>query len=206
MFASGVPLVSPDLSALLIVQMDVLAELAEGMGKQGEAAKWKARANDLQSALMEDLWQGDHFVARAGTEGKIVESRSLIPWLAIILGDRLPEDVRAALKTGIEGHLTEWGLATERVESPDYIEDGYWRGPIWAPSTYIAVAGLDRSGFGELADTIAERFSRLCDKSGFAENFNAVTGEPLRDKAYTWTSSVFLLLAERMHDRQAPPA
>jgi len=70
-----------------------------------------------------------------------------------------------------------------------------------APSTFLAMAGLDRAGYSDPADTIAERFCRLCDKSGFAENFDALTGEPLCDPAYTWTASVFLLLAERVNER-----
>ncbi|MFC1805351.1 amylo-alpha-1,6-glucosidase [Planctomycetota bacterium] len=201
MFASGVPLVAPDLAALLVVQMDVLAELAGEMGRDAAAAEWTSRADRLQEALLSELWRGDHFVARLGNDGSVVESQSLIPWLPIILGKRLPEDIRGLLKRGIEAHLTDWGLATERVNSPNYREHGYWRGPIWAPSTWIAVTGLDRAGFTELADTVSERFCRMCGKSGFPENFNALTGEPLCDPAYTWTSSVFLLLAERLSQR-----
>jgi glycogen debranching enzyme len=115
-----------------------------------------------------------------------------------VLGDRLPDDIRNALRRGIESHLTEWGPATEKVDSPRYQEDGYWQGPIWAPSTYLVVAGLAAAGFGDLADEISRRFCRMCGKSGFAENFNALTGEPLRDPAYTWTASVYLLLATRL--------
>jgi len=200
MFARGVPLIAPDLAALLVMQTAVLSEVAGELGKADEASRWRERADALLEALMDELWCDDHFVARLASDGSPVESQSLIPWLPLILGERLPGEVRNCLKRGMEGHLTEWGLATERVDSPNYIADGYWRGPIWAPSTFLAVAGLDRAGYGELADTVAERFVRLCDKSGFAENFDALTGEPLCDKAYTWTASVFLLLAERVHD------
>jgi len=35
----------------------------------------------------------------------------------------------------------------------------------------------------------------LTIQSGFAENYDALTGEARRDPAYTWTSSVFLILA-----------
>lgn len=36
----------------------------------------------------------------------------------------------------------------------------------------------------------------------FAENYNAVTGEGLRDRAYTWTSSgVFILAEEYLNSR-----
>jgi len=202
MFAGGVPLVAPDLAALLVLQMDVLAELTAELGDGDKAAEWSTRADSLQEALLDELWRGDHFVAKLANDGAIVEHQSLIPWLPLILGERLPEGIRVALKTGIEGHLTEWGLATEQVDSPRYRENGYWRGPIWAPSTWIAVEGLDRAGFHELADTVSERFCRLCGKSGFAENFNALTGDALCDPAYTWTASVFLLLAERMFQRQ----
>ena len=198
MFSQGVPLVSPDLSALLVLQMDALAVLAAELGKEDEALNWQMRADQLFTGLMAELWQNDHFAARLGNTGGVVECQSLIPWLPLILGERLPDDVRNCLKDGMMGHLTEWGLATERVDSPCYIADGYWRGPIWAPSTYLAVVGLARSGYADLANDIGRRFCKLCAKSGFAENFDAVTGEPLRDSAYTWTSSVFLLLAERV--------
>lgn len=198
MFARGVPLISPDLSALLVLQMDALGQLAETLGKEKAVTKWQNRAHELYTCLMQELWRGDHFVAMLANTGERVECQSLIPWLPLVLGKRLPEDVRGKLKTGIENHLTSWGLATERVDSPCYIADGYWRGPIWAPSTYLAVIGLERAGFADLADDIAQRFCKLCDKSGFAENFDAMSGAPLRDSAYTWTSSVFLLLAERV--------
>ena len=81
--------------------------------------------------------------------------------------------------------------------------DGYWRGPIWAPATILVEDGLRRAGYVELADIIAERFLALCEKSGFAENFDAITGEGLRDRAYTWTASAYLLLAAAQEQRSA---
>jgi len=199
MFKQGVPLIAPDLAALLVVQMDVLSDLAAQAGKGDQAEEWKLRADALYDDLMQACWRDDHFVARHCLDGREIESQCLLHWIPVILGQRLPDDVRAALKVGIEKHLTDWGLATEQVGSPRYQEDGYWMGPIWAPSTYLIVMGLDRCGFVDLADAVSEKFCRMCAKSGFPENFNAVTGEPLRDPAYTWTASVFLLLAERMN-------
>jgi glycogen debranching enzyme len=91
--------------------------------------------------------------------------------------------------------ITEHGLATESPRSPHYQPDGYWRGPIWAPPTLLAVHGLWRLGQRGLARDLARRFCLLCERQGFAENFDALTGAGLRDRAYTWTSSVFLVLA-----------
>ncbi|MEV1239678.1 hypothetical protein ACIBO2_38960 [Nonomuraea sp. NPDC050022] len=52
-----------------------------------------------------------------------------------------------------------------------------------------------------LADEISARFRRLCEQSGFAENFDAPTGEGLRDRAYTWTASAYLILAAAHEQR-----
>ena len=44
---------------------------------------------------------------------------------------------------------------------------------------------------------MAERFCDLCVKEpGFWENYDALTGKGLRCPGYTWTASVFLLMAE----------
>jgi hypothetical protein len=64
----------------------------------------------------------------------------------------------------------------------------------------VLVDGLRRAGEKELAADIAGRFCRLCRSGGFAENFDARTGAPLRDRAYTWTSSVFLALADMLRE------
>jgi glycogen debranching enzyme len=103
----------------------------------------------------------------------------------------------------LERHLTAFGPATEPTDSPHYEDDGYWRGPIWAPSTALIEDGLRQSGFEDLADSVSERFRALCERSGFAENFDARTGDGLRDRAYTWTAAVYLTLSAD-HVRRYP--
>jgi len=69
----------------------------------------------------------------------------------------------------------------------------------------IVEAGLRAAGEVSLADEVSERFRRLCERSGFAENFDALTGDGLRDRAYTWTASVYLLLADADSDPGSAP-
>ena len=54
--------------------------------------------------------------------------------------------------------------------------------------------GLERCGETELVRETAARFAEMVRDSGFAENFDAVTGEGLRDRSYTWTASAFLVM------------
>ena len=46
----------------------------------------------------------------------------------------------------------------------------------------------------------------LCETSGFAENFDATTGAGQRDRAYTWTASSYLILAEAAIRRESAGA
>jgi glycogen debranching enzyme len=195
MFDSGAPLIAPDLGALLALQCEVLSDLASRLGRPREAGRWQRAAEGLRAALLERLWKGGRFIAIRAADGREVRCESLVPCMPLVLGKRLPADVRASLVRQVRAHLTPHGLATEPPWSPEYKSDGYWRGPIWAPSTLLVVDGLGAAGETRLARTVAARFCRLCAREGFAENFDALTGAGLRDRAYTWTSSVFLILA-----------
>jgi glycogen debranching enzyme len=202
-FRIGPPLETPDLSAYLVLQMDALSQWAEVLGKPQESREWRRRADELLNKLLAQFWKDDHFVALRSGDHKVAEGDSLMLFLPLILGNRLPEQVRVKLVAGLKEKgrfLTEHGLATESLQSPFYKADGYWLGPIWAPSTMIIVAGLDAVGEKALARDLRRKFCEMAARSGMAENFDAVTGEGLRDPAYTWTSSVFLIFAHELQN------
>jgi glycogen debranching enzyme len=146
--------------------------------------------------MLDQLWTGDRFVAQSVGTGDTWSTSSLLDLMPIVLGEHLPDDISSMLADRIEAHLTPYGLATELPTSPHYRSDGYWRGPIWAPATVLIEDGLRRAGHEGLADEISARFRALCEAHGFAENFDALTGTGLRDRAYTWTAASYLFLAE----------
>ncbi|MCX4404234.1 trehalase family glycosidase [Streptomyces sp. NBC_01764] len=195
--------VTADLAAFLVLQLHELSALAEELGKSEEARRWTAAAEVTQTALFDQLWTGDRFVARSVATGDTWSSASLLDLMPIVLGEHLPGEVGSALADHIKAHLTPYGLATELPTSPHYLADGYWRGPIWAPATVLVEDGLRRAGHQRLADDISARFRALCETHGFAENFDALTGTGLRDRAYTWTASSYLLLAEAHAHRES---
>jgi len=184
---------SPDLAAFLVLQLDAVAGLGVELGHPVD--RWIAERDRVLQALLDQLWTADGFVAVGVASGRTSPTTSLLTTLPIVLADRLPPAVRDHLVAAVAQHLTKHGLATEPVDSPQYEDDGYWRGPIWAPSTALIEDGLRHAGAVELADVVSARFRELCERSGFAENFNARTGDGLRDRAYTWTAAVYLTLA-----------
>jgi len=200
-FRVGPPVEAPDLSAYLVLQMDVLSDVARTLGKTEQSKEWKRRADELLNKLLAHSWRDDRFVAPHSGDHKVIESESLLLFLPLILGDRLPEPVRTKLLAGLKEKgrfMTEPGLATESPRSSFYQSDGYWLGPIWAPSTMVIAEGLAAVGEKSLAREIQHKFCAMVAQSGMAENFDALTGAGLRDPAYTWTSSVFLIFAHEL--------
>ena len=196
-FSELPPITSPDLAAFLVLQMDVLSETAENLGLLVESEMWKCRAENMLKRMLETLFKDGLPRVLAGFDMKEVKTESLLLYLPIVLGERLPKEIRENLIGVLKGEKfnTMYGLATESPQSPEYEADGYWRGPIWAPSTMLILDGMAKCKELEYVKAVAEKFCRMVQKSGCAENFDALTGEGLRDRAYTWTASAMLVMA-----------
>lgn len=192
-FADGGPVVTPDLPTFLILACDCLARL-----DPARAEHWRATGDGLTALLLDRLWDGETFGTRLQSDpARLRRGDSLIQFMPLLLCPRLPralaDKLVARLQSG--GWLTPWGPATENPHSAFYEPAGYWRGPIWAPTTLLLWDGLCQQGETALADDLARRFLRLCESAGMAENFDALSGAGLCDRAFAWTSAVYLWLA-----------
>ncbi|MBC8078945.1 MAG: hypothetical protein H7X86_01280 [Gorillibacterium sp.] len=202
-FDAGIPIESPDLTAYLLLQMAMLERLAHALNRTEVAKLWNTRYLLTMEKFIEHSWdEGNRQFFTLQTAKQIqVESGSLINWMPVVLGDRLPKRIWSSIVTALSDEsqfLTQTGLATESRSSSSYSDgDSYWRGPTWAPVVYMVVDGLRRGGEQELARTIAHRFCQTVKESGaMYENYESSTGQGLSDPAYTWTASVFLLLLD----------
>ncbi|WP_173917572.1 amylo-alpha-1,6-glucosidase [Halobacillus sp. Marseille-Q1614] len=190
---------SPDLTAFLIKSMDMLAVVADKLDRRQDKAYWEEESKKVTERFCDYFLVDDLPVARFMRTGEIIESQSILPLVSIILADKLPKSARENMinELSSDKHLTDWGIASEALNSSYYEEDAYWRGPIWAPTTLLFIDAFEECGERELASEVAEKFLKMCKHNGFAEVFHAETGEGLRDLAHTWTSSVFIHLAAR---------
>lgn len=201
-FAEGGPVVTPDLATFLCLTLDEVAVCYKKLGLKESADVARLRSEELMNNLVSVLWNGERFVSRLQSSGKIVEGgNSLLAFMPLLLGERLPTTHREQMIAELKepGHfLTDYGLATEALDSPSYRGDGYWRGPIWAPTTALLIAALDACSEIDFADELARRFCDMAGHSGMAEDFNAISGEGLCDPAFAWTSAIYMNLANRL--------
>ncbi|HJD47268.1 MAG TPA: hypothetical protein H9909_10545, partial [Candidatus Mediterraneibacter norfolkensis] len=202
-FSRQVPVESPNLTAYLIKSMELLESLSRQLGDTDAASSWKGKADAMAERFLSVFLKDGIPVPREDFSKKDIHTQSLLPFLSLILGKRLPKAYRTKMISILKNRfLTEWGLATEAPESPCYEEDAYWRGAVWAPVTLLFTEALNECGEHLLSREIAEKFCRMVQLHGFAENFNANTGEGLRDRSFSWTAAVFLYLASKLREKE----
>ena len=193
---NGLPCEAPDLSVYLIQQYDALAELAIRLQNPEKAAHWQREADSLWQRLQAHSWRNGRWHAlQSGSHRTAREGDCLRLFWPLLLGQRLDATQRKNLLAGLTepGRFrTAHGFATEAINSPSYQADGYWLGPIWAPSTFQVVEMLRMNGRMDEADRVVREFCELCLQHGFSENFDALTGTALRDRGYSWTAAVCL--------------
>ena len=201
-FDQGQPTEGADLAAFLVLQSEALALMASELGRCAESESWHKRARiQLETLLSHSVKNNRFFSPLSGTH-ETAPTMSLINCMPVVLGHRLPEPVRKTLTNDLSDggpFLTVHGLATESPRSKKYISDGYWRGPIWAPSTFIAYDGLIDIGEKNLATEIARRFCNMCVRNpGMFENYDALSGKGQFCPGDSWTSAVFIMLAHEL--------
>jgi hypothetical protein len=101
---SGIPIESPDLDSYLILQMDALSTVAGMLGRNQEAKLWHSRSESLLIKMIATLWRDDHFVAMRADNGQELESESLLLYMPLVLGKRLPIAVQEKLVEGLTRH------------------------------------------------------------------------------------------------------
>lgn len=199
-YLAGTPIERPNYNAFLALQMEVLADMAEHLGRTLDAEKWREDSQRAIEVMIEKCWNGEQFVFNVtGTDRWEKDARSSALYFPLILGKRLPEEIRTTMIKNLKKEmLTDYGIAAESPRSKYFVaDDGYWRGAIWGPTNFIIIDGLEACGELELAKDLAKRFCDLCVKGGFAENFHPLNGKPQCDPSYYWTSGAFIVLANR---------
>ncbi len=88
---------------------------------------------------------------------------------------------------------------------PAFPAQGYWRGTVWGPTSYLTFQGVRNYATGQQLDEYASKSVALFMKNWNAdgtchENFNAITGAGRSDPHYTWGALLCLLGLEELCD------
>lgn len=212
-FSKGVPVESPDLCAFLILMTEALGKTAEKIGRLSDARHWFKCSEKLLKDMLEELWDGEHFVAKLSGSHEVVESQCIALYQPIILGKRLPADVLSKLIRDLgdeKGYLRDHGLTSEHPDSPMFeLLNGFCRGVVVSPVQLMMTVGIKNAGDDALARRIAYRFCKKVARDGFSlchfpydsEELVIAPSEKARNFVSdmsldtSWTAAIFLILA-----------
>jgi len=205
-FDAGWPVQSPDLTAYLILDAEALGSMACELGLEAESEAWRQQATRMTDAFHRRFVRNGELIVHVLSPQGVVEesSSSLLTRIPILLGKRLAPDVKERIVNDLSNEsafLAPSGPSSESLASSRYESNGYWRGPVWGPSTLLIFDGLLQCGETRLAGEIARRFCDTCSRQAeFRENYDAKTGAGQYDSGMTWSAADFLLMARALHE------
>jgi alpha,alpha-trehalase len=206
-----------DLNCLLYRYERDMEHFALLLDKPGEAQRWNARAIARNSAIHYYLWQPSQgvfsdydFVHHRPSNYAFIAS--LYPlWTGVATRDEAKQMVAKLNLFERPG-----GLSTSNYRSGLQWDDPYG----WAPTNWIAIEGLEDTGFRDDALRIARHFSATID-AGFAANgtmvekYNVVAGNAqvkvtagykINQAGFGWTNGVYLKLRQLLEDFTPRPS
>jgi alpha,alpha-trehalase len=196
-----------DLNSLLYRYERDLHDLALQLGMQSDAIRWASAADARRVAMDTYLWNAGQgmYMDYDFVTGKPSDYAFVSTFYPLWAGAASKEQGGALReKLGIFEH--KGGLAMSHT-----VSGAQWDEPFgWAPTNWLAVAGLDAYGFHDDAKRIAREFTGTIDRSLAAdgtirEKYNMVSGDAnvtitagYKDNVigFGWTNGVYLKMQE----------
>lgn len=148
-----------DMSSQIKMCYDNIAEICTILGEKSKAKSYRKKSAALAERINRYMWDEEtglyYDVDTQGVRTSWITTAAFWPMLA---GISSPAQT-ARLVDAIMDENLFWRrlpLPSLAANQPYYDKCGcYWRGGVWAPTTYMTVKGLQNSGYEELASVIA---------------------------------------------------
>ncbi len=173
------------LNSLLVHEMELLARMAERLGRVPEAAWLQARAAGLGELVREHLWDPSRGIfANRLWDGRFARSLSPASFFPLLAGIATPAQAETMVREHLLNPEAFWGpfpVAGTPHCDPAAADNVYWRGRVWPYFNYVVYQGLRRNRFDAAASALAAAgaamFERGWSERLSYENFDQRTGE-----------------------------
>jgi putative isomerase len=203
---------SVDQASYMYSDNHYLAQMASLLGKEQEASRYRQLADKLATYIntcMFDAKSGFYYDIRIedtplanGCAGKPIVERGKGPegWSPLFNGAATQEHADAVVKVMLDPKTfnTYVPLGTAALTNPAFGPDIYWRGRVWVDQFWFGLKGMERYGYREQAQTLAENFFKhakgLTSDGPIQENYNPLTGAQQGAPNFSWSAAHLYML------------
>ncbi len=160
----------------------------------------------LTESAFEQLWDeaSGQYYSRDFISHALLKESSVATLLPLYAGSISPQ--RAAQLVKLIENDRQFGpafpLPTTPIDSKWFQPMRYWQGPTWLNINWMVIDGLKRYGYDEHAAALTDLSIEMVEKSGFAEYFDPITGEPLGTDNFSWTAALTLDLLNTAKNKE----
>jgi len=148
-----------DLSCMMALFCEDMAEIAAQSGMTGEAELWLGRNAELKNKINSFLFDDESgFYFDREENGKWHKIKTVASFWALTAGVAEEKQARALVShlMNPEEFFTPFPVPSVALDEKCFCYN-YWRGPVWVNTCYAVVDGLRRYGFAEEANAISDR-------------------------------------------------
>ncbi|MCB5948490.1 alpha-glucosidase [Enterobacter sp. TCD1-1] len=203
---------SVDQASYMYSDNHYLAQMASLLGKEQEASRYRQLADKLATYIntcMFDAKSGFYYDIRIedkplanGCAGKPIVERGKGPegWSPLFNGAATHAHADAVVKVMLDPKEfnTYVPLGTAALTNPAFGPDIYWRGRVWVDQFWFGLKGMERYGYREQAQTLAENFFKhakgLTSDGPIQENYNPLTGAQQGAPNFSWSAAHLYML------------
>ena len=182
---------------------EALAQMAEFLGRKGDAARFRREYREMAERINQYLWDEEHGIycnrhwgaptgprrrprgADATERGRLSRRWAPTSFFPLIAGVAPPERAARLVREHLLNENEFWGqfvIPSIARNDPAYRDNDYWRGRIWGPLNFLVAEGLRRYRFDTEAAQLAQKSLDLFMRNwradgGVYENYNAETGQ-----------------------------
>jgi hypothetical protein len=190
------------LSSLYVMDCNLLALIADELGKSDDARELRKRSERYKQNLSK-LWDEDnklYYNRRTDTKefSRRISPTNFYPLLAQAPTNTQAENMLLNHLLNPDEFWGEWVIPVTPRNDPAFKDNTYWRGRIWAPLNFLVYMGLrnyDTPVVNDVRKQLADKSRKLLLKSWLSdgyvfENYSPVSGagDDVRnsDKFYHW--------------------
>lgn len=185
-----------DLNCYMVLAYRSLTYMATRLNKSEDILRWQEAERELTERINERLWHEElsMYSDTIIENGRATGVETPASFMPLFVGIASKEQAEAMMRFATNEEKFYPLMPSVAYDAPTYTAPDYFRGPMWLNMSYMAVNGLLRYGYTELAEGYRNRILDVCAKEerGLFEYYNSRTGEGRGACGYGWTSACII--------------